>query len=330
MRIGVFCPNWVGDAVMALPFFNSLRHIYPDSIIIAICKSHVAAIFENHPSINGIIEFEKKDLSGFRSTTNSGISLESIDLDKFYLLSDSYRAAYLAFKSKSPVRIGYSGQGRNRLLSKVLYRSKKKKNHRSMQYINLLDDKNLFQQQYSNPGIVLSESEIKWAQKELANLDMLDPIAIFPFSIANSRKIPQEKTISLLNKIDKSVLIFGSLNDSSEANRLIESLKNDKIKSVAGAYSLRKSIALISKCKAAIASDSGLGHISSNLDIPTVSLFGAGDPELTRPIGEKTFVINKNVHCSPCLKNKCHNKREYLLCLKEIESNSILEALSNF
>ena len=137
-----------------------------------------------------------------------------------------------------------------------------------MQYINLLDDKNLFQQQHSNPGIVLSESEIKWAQKELANLDILDPIAIFPFSIANSRKIPQEKTISLLNKIDKSVLIFGSLNDSSEANRLIESLKNDKIKSVAGAYSLRKSIALISKCKAAIASDSGLGHISSNLDIP--------------------------------------------------------------
>ena len=124
-------------------FFNSLRHIYPDSIIIAICKSHVAAIFENHPSINGIIEFEKKDLSGFRSTTNSGISLESIDLDKFYLLSDSYRAAYLAFKSKSPVRIGYSGQGRNRLLSKVFNRSKEKKNHRSMQYINLLDDKNI-------------------------------------------------------------------------------------------------------------------------------------------------------------------------------------------
>ncbi len=315
---------------MALPFFNSLRHIYPDSIIIAICKSHVAAIFENHPSVNGIIEFEKKDLSGIRSTTNSGTSLKSIDLDEFYLLSDSYRAAYLAFKSKSPVRIGYSGQGRNRLLSKVFFRKKNKKNHRSKQYIDLLNDKKLFKKQYPNPGIILSKSEIKWARKELTSLDMLDSIAVFPFSIAKSRKIPQEKIISFLNKTDKSVLIFGSLSDSFEANRLIKILKNDKIKSLAGNYSLRESIALISNCKAAIASDSGLGHISSNLDIPTVSLFGAGDPELTRPLGGKTFVISKDVYCSPCLKNECHNKREYLLCLKEIESDSIWEAISNF
>ena len=126
------------------------------------------------------------------------------------------------------------------------------------------------------------------------------------------------------------IWIFGSLNDSLTAESLVKILKRDNIKSIAGAYNLRKSIALISRCKAAIASDSGLGHISSNLEIPTVSLFGAGDPELTQPIGKTNFLINKNVYCSPCLKNKCHNKREYLLCLKEIESNSILEALSNF
>ena len=71
---------------MALPFFNSLRQLYPDSKIIAICKSDVAPIFEEYPSISGIIQFEKKDLSGFRATSISGISLRSIDLDIFYLL----------------------------------------------------------------------------------------------------------------------------------------------------------------------------------------------------------------------------------------------------
>ena len=122
---------------MALPFFNSLRQLYPDSKIIAICKSDVAPIFEEYPSISGIIQFEKKDLSGFRATSISGISLRSIDLDIFYLLSDSYRAAYLAYKSESPVRIGYSAQGRNPLLSKVFYKGKNKI-HRSEQYVKLL------------------------------------------------------------------------------------------------------------------------------------------------------------------------------------------------
>ena len=103
MRIGIFCPNWVGDSVMAIPFINSLRHLYPKAIILAICKSDVEPVFQNHPSINGIIQFEKKDLNGFRCTTRSGISLRSIDLDKFYLLSDSYRAGYLAYKSESPI-----------------------------------------------------------------------------------------------------------------------------------------------------------------------------------------------------------------------------------
>ena len=71
---------------MALPFFNSLRQLYPDSKIIAICKSDVAPIFAEYPYISGIIQFEKKDLSGFRATSLSGISLRSIDMDIFYLL----------------------------------------------------------------------------------------------------------------------------------------------------------------------------------------------------------------------------------------------------
>jgi len=313
---------------MALPFFNSLRQLHPDSKIIAICKSDVAPIFEEYPSISGIIQFEKKDLSGFRATSISGISLRSIDLDIFYLLSDSYRAAYLAYKSECPVRIGYSAQGRNPLLSKVFYKGKNKI-HRSEQYVKLLDKRKLIDQQYSNSSILLNQEEIEWANKELKNLGIIEPIAIFPFSVAQSRKIPQHKTISLLNRIDNNVLIFGSLGDSDEADKLISILQKDNIKSIAGHYGLRESIALISRCKAAIASDSGLGHISSNLGIPTVSLFGAGDSELTRPIGERTFIINKNVYCSPCLKNKCHNRREKLLCLNQIETNSVIDAVSN-
>ena len=135
MRIGIFCPNWVGDSVMAIPFINSLRHLYPKAIILAICKSHVGPVFQNHPSLNGIIQFEKKDLSGIKTTSDSGRNLKANDFDLFYLLSDSYRAAYLAYKSGSPIRIGYRGQGRTGMLTKAVKRPKSKI-HRYLQYIN--------------------------------------------------------------------------------------------------------------------------------------------------------------------------------------------------
>jgi ADP-heptose:LPS heptosyltransferase len=51
-------------------------------------------------------------------------------------------------------------------------------------------------------------------------------------------------------------------------------------------------MALISMCNGALAADSGLGHISANLGIPTVSLFGAGDSDSTGPIGLKTRIVN--------------------------------------
>ena len=125
---------------MAIPFVNSLRHLYPKATILVICKSHVEPVFKNHPSINGIIQFEKKDLSGIKATADSGRNLKANDFDLFYLLSDSYRAAYLAYKSESPIRIGYPGQARTRMLTKTVIRPKNKM-HRYLQYINLIEEK---------------------------------------------------------------------------------------------------------------------------------------------------------------------------------------------
>ena len=328
MRIGVFFPNWVGDAVMALPFLNACKKANPGAIIIAICKSWLAPIFENHPAINGIISFEKKDLTGFRCTENAGRSLQALDLDKFYLLSDSYRAAYLAKKSETAIRIGYSGQGRSMLLTKVIPKLNTKM-HRSLKYIKLLGQSN-GEDLTGDQGISLKDKELDWAKNEFVELGILNPIAFFPFSVASSRSLPELKVLDMLGKTFKSILIMGGKGDKSKSEFLVKVSNKNNIHTVVGHYDLRKSIALISICKGAIGVDSGLGHISANLGVPTVSLFGAGDTEATGPIGLKTQFINKNVHCSPCLKNICHNRDQPLLCLEKINSQLPWTLLSKF
>ena len=327
MRIGVYCPNWVGDAVMSIPFFNAIRQQHPDDKIFAICKSSVEPIFKNHSAINEIISFQNKDLYGIRANRNSGRSLKAMDLDVFYLLSNTYRSAYLAKKSKTPMRIGYPGQWRTAMLTDVVDRSKEKM-HRYKKYLKLLMNQNIDFKSMLNPGIIISKEEKKWARTTLSKLGIHEFIALFPFSVATSRSLPKQKILELLEKTHESIIIFGGKGDKYNGEILVGTSKRRNIHSLAGLYNLRQSMALISQSKGAIASDSGLGHISGNLGIPTVTLFGAGDAAQTRPLGGQTHVINADVHCSPCLKNKCFNRNEPLLCLNEIKPKVVWKILS--
>ena len=72
---------------------------------------------------------------------------------------------------------------------------------------------------------------------------------------------------------------------------------------------------MISICDYAFAADSGLGHVSSVLGIPTVSFFGAGRANVTKPIGKYNFIIDKSTRCKPCKKNIC--------CLNAIKKSDV-------
>ena len=148
-----------------------------------------------------------------------------------------------------------------------------------------------------------------------------NPVALFPFSVAKSRTFPKKKINEWLSESSEHFVIFGAESDRKHAKEIIQQNKNIKITSFCGDYELRKSIALISSCKYAIAADSGLGHISSIIGIPTISFFGAGRSIETRPIGKHNVIIDKSELCNPCKKNIC--------CLNSIKKSDVNYAIES-
>ncbi|MGY8764070.1 MAG: lipopolysaccharide heptosyltransferase II [Fidelibacterota bacterium] len=325
MKIGVYSPNWIGDAVMALPFIHHLKEKNPESEIIIICRDWVAAVYKNHPEIDQIITISRSDIKGYFATRQIGKSFQLLELDVFYTLTDSFRSAAILGWSKAKIRIGFKSQMRSIFLTDVI-ENPKEKMHRSIKYLTLI---NIKIKADNSIGIKLTNGEIQWANEEFKNLKLKCPIAFFPFSVASSRSIPNNKIKELLNGLNQSVLILGSKGDVVLANSLINECPGIKLINLCGKYSMRESMALISLCQFALASDSGLGHISASLGIPTISLFGAGDSEKTKPIGRQTFVINKNVHCSPCQKNICMNTKDHLCCFNEILQIDVKNAIQS-
>ena len=318
MKIAVYSPNWVGDAVLALPFIQKIKSKYPTAKIFVICKEWVSSIYVNNPNIDNLIIIPKEKTGGILNTLKMGLSLIKEDIEIFYTLTDSYRSSIIMWLSKSKKRVGYNTQGRGILLTDKIGVAKEKI-HRSLKYLRLIGE-----EKYNKDEklIFIDDDELIWARKEIDEIGVKNPVALFPFSISSSRTFPEKKISEWVKNSGENYLIFGSSDDKQKASMIANS-NNTNIISICGNYSLRQSIILMSLCKYAIATDSGLGHISSIIGVPTISFFGAKRSSITGPIGDNCIIIDKSHRCNPCKKNTC-----CLISISSDDVNSIINSLS--
>ena len=186
MRIGIYSPNWIGDSVLAISFVQSLKRQEEGVEIVIVCKDWVAGVFENHPDVDKIISFSNFQLKGFLNLIKTGNSLKKFKFEKFYTLTDSFRSAFILWLSCAERRYGYRSQMRSIFLTDVA-NSPSKITHRSEKYLNLLGKKNAT---LSKPEIHLTNVETSWANIEIDKLNLIKPVALFPFSVASNRNLP--------------------------------------------------------------------------------------------------------------------------------------------
>lgn len=62
---------------------------------------------------------------------------------------------------------------------------------------------------------------------------------------------------------------------------------------------------LLLNAKGAISVDTGFGHLSAALNVPTISLYGSTTPIFTGAIGKKSTHLTVNFPCAPCLNRQC-------------------------
>jgi len=319
MKIAVYSPNWVGDAVLALPFIHKIKSKYPSAKILVICKEWVSSIYVNNPNVDKLIIIPKEKTNGIFNTLRMGLLLIKEDIEIFYTLTDSLRSSIIMWLSKSKKRVGYNTQGRGILLTnKIAF--PKEKIHRSLKYLRLIGEE---QFKKDEKLIFINNDELIWARKEIDGIGVRTPVALFPFSISSSRTFPEKKISEWIKDSGENYLIFGSSDDRQKASIIINNNNDMNITSICGKYSLRQSIILMSLCKYAIAADSGLGHISSIVGLPTISFFGAKRSSVTGPIGDNCIIIDKSHRCKPCKKNTC-----CLISIRSDDVNSSINSLS--
>lgn len=142
-----------------------------------------------------------------------------------------------------------------------------------------------------------------------------------------TKMLPIPKIISIINKINRPVLLVGGSEDFERAEQIIAHTNNTI--NTCGKYSILQSASIIKQAKMVITHDTGMMHIAAAFGQKIFSVWGNTVPAfgmLPYKAGGGSKVIEvQNLRCRPCSKigfDKC--PKGHFKCMQEINEDLFL------
>jgi len=226
------------------------------------------------------------------------------------MFPNSFRAAWMASRSRARRRIGFRGQWRRFLLTDALtpHINLLAQHHRDY-YLNLAEQMSI---RVTEREVNLScpEEEVRMGEKILQqkNLKPKSLIAIAPGAqFGGAKRYPVDSwsyVAQWLSEQGYHILVIGTPDEHSIGAQMI-SRCTGPVWNAAGETTLRQALQLLAASRVLLSNDSGLMHVATGMGKAVVAVFGATDPARTAPSGSHVRLLYHPADCSPCLKREC-------------------------
>jgi heptosyltransferase-2 len=331
-RLVVRAPNWLGDAVLALPAMAAVRRHFPTAHLTVAAPPGVAGVLREDTDLSPNLVLELADTRGAIA------ALEGGGYELGVLFPNSFRSAWQFWRAGIPARWGYGTAGRGMLLTRRSGRVDPPPGPHHADYYRALvrglgiacDD--------TAPRVAVSGPSRERAQALLAQYGVSPDTALVGLApgaaYGQAKQWPTDRVASLIARLvrerNATCLIVGASHDRS-AGREIESWLRANAPETAtraidlvGRTSLGALAGVVARCRVFVSNDSGAMHLAAALGRPVVALFGPTDEAATRPIGSHD-VITVPVFCRPCLLRDCPIDHR---CMKRITVDVVLAAVA--
>lgn len=348
MKILVRAPNWIGDQILAYPFYHYLRAAYPQARITVACLPWVESIqFRN--LVDAVHVLPKPDRPTFKARLDA-IELGARELREQgpwgigYCLPNSLSSAWMMFRAGVRERRGYAADGRGILLKPGLRWEGRSSVHRSEDYVGLLPER--FQPKAPpvrefwgippendlDPGVrgVVDRFD---ARKSWSGVEPIEPPSdpywvLAPGSMAESRRWPPDLFAELAREILAQTGWRGVIVGGPSETRIAMQLTEDRSLGLIDMTAQGPIPALseiFGRAKFTVSNDSGLAHVAALCGSPTQIVWGAGDPKRTEPLGPgRVRVVFNPVECWPCESNTCRlPEARKIECLRGIAPSDV-------
>ncbi len=324
----IVAPNWIGDAVMAIPFLRALARERPSGSIAVLAKRGPGAVLGAALGASlGAPEVEIIRRGGLLADARS---VRARRFEEAWLLPNSFRSAVAPYLARVPERIGYATDGRGSLLT-VRAPAHPATGHQLRDYDSLLRLRGIAPDM-EPPRLVLPPAARTRAEAALAaaglrgsggdRLILLAPGAAFSWT----KRWPPERFGRLAAMLSAAgstpAFAIGPGEEPLAAKAVAEAPGTPVLGADLDPVELA---ALFSYARAVVANDSGPMHLAAAVGAPVVAIFGPTDPGRTAPSGSPAGIIDRYVFCSPCFLQECPYRHE---CMTGIEAEEIAMRLS--
>jgi len=314
-------PNWLGDAVMALPAVRNLRrYLPPDARLDVAVPAKLAALWDACPFIDGILELENpKKIPAVAELLKEG------NYETAFLLPNSLRVAAEAFSAGIPNTIAYPGHTRRWLISVVIEPAPYDplRQHQKFHTIDLMEAIGADNDD-ACPDLEIPDDFDALELPGEGPLLVLCPGAEYGPAKRWHPERYAEVARAMQRRYGARVVIAGAGVDEAVAGE-VEAQLTDAI-NLAGKTSLEQLMRLLVQARVVLCNDSGSMHLASALGASVVAIFGSTEPKLTGPIGppERMRLHRYHVPCSPCFLRECPLD---FACMERVTTKDVLASV---
>jgi len=255
----------IGDAIMTTPVMEALHAKYPRAQMDIVTDRRSIELFEHCPYRDKLFLRDKQQ--GWRGTL---ALLRQLRHARYDLVVD-LRTDGLAWLLRARRRLARWGRNRT-------------DRHAVEQHMAVIARREYITGIHP-VCIWLSNAEQRFAQQALSTLPGSRWLALAPGARWEPKRWPVRHFITLANRLQPefdAVLLLGSTADTACCRELAAALSLPCL-DLAGKTTLLQAGALLQQASLFVGNDSGPGHLAAAAGIPSLTLFGPGDPPRYRP-----------------------------------------------
>lgn len=335
MQLAIFCPNWVGDAVMATPALRALREHFPTARITGVLRPYIGGLLDGAPWFDRVLPLDGGFTAahGWRATAQA-LRLSRCDIA--VLFTNSFRSALVAWLGACKRRIGYVRSSRGLLLTDRLYfptdaRGRRVPSPAIDSYNRVVEylggPRPSYRMELFTSAADEQAAEAVWQGAGFApegEVVCLNPGAAF----GSAKQWPAEHFASLARKlVDQrgcGVLVLCGPGETTLARKVVKDADRPGVHSLADQpVSLGLTKACVRRCDLLITTDSGPRHFAAAFDRPVVTLFGPTHIAWTETYHAKAEHLQLKVDCGPCQQRVCPLDHR---CMTNLRPDDVLNA----
>ncbi len=317
-------PNWLGDAVMAMPALMQLKKILPMGCgLFVICPAYMNDLFKALPIVDVVL--------GLENTHRFWGSEMQLRIKKLYcgagiLFNNSLRDAIQLKLAGVPRLYGAAARGRGILLERSLKFPKIHKGElhgiqHTDRYLAIVGALGAPEWNGELPEFVLPDVKPSIPTEKLLTLAA-------GAAYGAAKRWPSEsfhQVAAWWLEQGGTVAALGTKGEHRIGEEVLQGLPADKAFNLCGKTNMPELMNLLKHSAATAANDSGLMHLSAALGTPGVAVYGPTDYTSTSPISSRWKILFDRQPCAPCFERECPSGTQQ--CMKAITPKQVCKEL---